>query len=265
MPTALVDPAKDISSAIARLDEVIQRDLAIPVVRQKRSRRREQEVISTPALLEILSSGRRQQQQQQQQYPTTTLSHRKRRRRSLSIVLANSALQDTRIRDRIESSWRPFSLDDLLDRVASYTLSIWNDSKPAPYLSSSSSLTGSVSIDPSNALSGGLAARSGSSTNHRFNSTSSLGPNAHLDIGVVKFARYGWKCSGKKREEVTCVTCERTWTCENVKDWRSEEGRRTASMVQNQVVNEHSIGCPWRHSPCSSESCRYRVPLNLHL
>merc|ERR1712093_113439 len=196
------------------------------------------------ALLEILSRQQQQHQQQQQQEHVVnsrdergqgTSTTRQKRKRSLSIVLANSALKDSKAKERIETSWRPFSLDDLVDRIASYTLGIWGDSKPAPYLQKALWRTSGDLPKPDAAASSQLSSRSA------------------VDIGVVQFARHGWKCTGKKREEVACVTCEKTWTCPNVKDWRSVEGREMAAAVQERLVADHSVGCPWRQHPCSAD------------
>jgi len=230
-------PTDAVLTAIQQLDSILASPQ--PDNKKKRPHRLHDTSISTPALMDILSSST-----VRSYLPASLAAGQpvKKRKRRLSIVLANSARKDLELNERIKRTWRPSSLDDLLDRVSTYSLSMWNDNKPSPPLS--------LHLRRSAGRDKGKGRTSAAST--------PPADTVDIDIGVLAFARYGWRCPGSRREEVACVTCGRTWTCEQVKDWRSDEGKAAALRIQGKLKEEHSSGCPWRYGP-SDGKCAYGV------
>lgn len=170
-------------SALATLDEILvssqqspSRTVAPPTSSKKRMMERAQEMsVSTPALMDLLPA---------------------RKKPRMPVAVTVNAAQS-----REKMHYNPHSAKDLLDRLATYTLSLWNDSKP-----------------PS--------------------------------CSAADFARQGWRCTGKRREELVCQACEATWTMESVKDWRSEQGYQAAISIRSGIRSHHTGGCPWRGRPC---------------
>ena len=186
------------SAAISQLDSICA---AAPstssaggrTLKQKRRARREEAAVSTPALMALLPAARQK------------------KRRRLSAESSTPASPGST--GRASATYNPTSLDALLERLATFSLTLWNDGKPDM---------------------GGGRGRS-----------------------AVQFARYGWRCTGKRREHVECTACAQEWTVPSVSDWQhGEAGRAAAVQLQEGVAGRHARACPWRHRPCPGETGR---------
>ena len=177
-----------ISSALAQLDSVIKAS-ASPISKTSNNGskrvRREPAIISTPALMSLLPVSRKRQR--------------------ISVSTSSTSLNQTNYNVvKMSAGYQPNSLDSLQNRLASFTLGLWTDTKP-----------------------GGCEA--------------------------LDFARFGWICTGNRREEVRCVVCESVWTPQNSKDWKSELGKTAAIEIRNMIAEKHKKSCPWRTRPCTGK------------
>lgn len=118
--TIMAQPV-ELSQAIATLDSIFASTPQMASVpntsslSKKRARTREGSAISTPALMQLLSGAK---------------STSKRRRLSLPSPsqLAEVHVGEARARS---GKYAPHSLDALLDRISTYSLTVWSDSKPS--------------------------------------------------------------------------------------------------------------------------------------
>lgn len=174
---AVQDGRSIIMTAIAELDKVFQpTSQAAECSQSARSARRKAAVqVSTPALMSVLPPSRKRQR----------LSW-----------LAEEQLKQVR---KPEQAYRPLSRQDLIGRIATFTLTLWDDRKPE----------GCTAVD---------------------------------------FARDGWRCTGKKRGEVTCDVCKAVWHVSATAD--SVMG---GEALQRDMRENHSKSCPWRYDSCPSE------------
>ena len=210
-PSAASSLHASTSAAISQLDSICATlsstssgSAAGPMLKQKRRIRREEADVSTPALMALLAVARQ----------------KKRRRLSAG---SSAASAGSRPGDASPGKagplYKPTSLDALLDRLATFTLTLWNDGKPD--------------------IGGGH------------------GPGRGRGRSAVQFARYGWRCTGKRREHVECTACAQEWTVPSVSDWQhGEAGRAAAVQLQEGVAGRHARACPWRHRPCPGETGR---------
>lgn len=138
--------------------------------------------VSTPALMSVLPPSRKRQRM---------------------TWLAEEQLRQVRTSKPV---YRPLSQEHLLERIATFTLTLWNDRKPR-------------------------------------------------GCSAVDFAKRGWRCTGKRREEVACEVCQVTWQVTAVGE--SSTGQKEA--LEQDIVTKHSKTCPWRTKTCPS---RLSLPLN---
>ena len=180
----MADPSSSISSAILQLDSIFERPPLDPRTSSKGLKRvrREPSSISTPALMSLLPASRKRQ-------------------RISSNLLRVSSGHAAESASVSSAAYEPNSRDSLLERLSTFTLSLWNDAKP--------------------------------------------------DVcGAVSFAEYGWRSTGRKREEVQCGVCGVIWTIQNARDWKSGVGKMAAKDLCTKVREEHKRSCPWHARPC---------------
>lgn len=171
-----------VMTAIAELDKVFQPAQATPesVKRARSAVSRKTASVSTPALMSVLPPSRKRQR---------------------ISWLAGEQLKEVRSPKQV---YRPLSEDDLLERIATFTLTLWSDRKPE-------------------------------------------------GCSVVDFARRGWRCTGRKREEVTCDVCQVTWQVSP-----ASESRLDRDALEQDIAAKHGKSCPWRSKGCPGEHSHTR-------
>lgn len=161
-------------TAIAELDKLFQPAQGSPdsTKRARSSLSRKDASVSTPALMSVLPPSRKRQR---------------------ISWLAEEQLKEVRSPKQV---YRPLSQEDLLERIATFTLTVWDDRKPE-------------------------------------------------GCSAVDFARRGWRCTGKKREEVSCDVCKANWQA-------SVPGGSTTEdeALRQDVRTRHLKSCPWQSKGC---------------
>lgn len=163
-----------VMTAIAELDKVFQPAQASPgsAKRTRPAPLSRNTSVSTPALMSVLPPSRKRQR---------------------ISWLAEEQLKEIRSPKQV---FRPLSSEDLLARIATFNLTLWNDRKPD-------------------------------------------------GCSAVDFARRGWRCMGKRREEVTCDVCHATWQVSSGSQLSMDK-----EALQHDIVTKHGKSCPWRSRPC---------------
>lgn len=163
----------DVETAINELDKVFQPlSEAGPSNKRTRSSSRKNTSVSTPALMSVLPPSRKRQR--------------------LSWL---SEEQLKKVRSPVQV-YRPSSREDLIERIATFTLTLWNDRKPE-------------------------------------------------GCSAVDFASNGWRCTGKKREEVSCDVCKTTWSIAT-----PAGSAVNGEAMQRDIREKHAKSCPWRSKSC---------------